>query len=159
MVQTIFARRLTLGEDSPLYWTDPELPVGKFLTGTIFRGNTGAIGVLVRKYLPFVVAMSLSVIVLFTPESGVPSSPPGTDKVVHCLLFALLAFTGLLARPRWILLALVGYAALSEVLQQLITPLHRSGDVLDALTDVVGIALGWGVAALVARRVSARASR
>src|SRR3954464_13313450 len=44
MVQTIFARRLTLGEDSPLYWTDPELPVGKFHTGTIFRGNTGVIG-------------------------------------------------------------------------------------------------------------------
>ncbi|PRY42402.1 VanZ family protein [Umezawaea tangerina] len=108
--------------------------------------------------------MSLSVIVLFTPESGVPSSPPGTDKVVHCLLFALLAVTGLRAaagwpRPRWVLLALVGYAGLSEVLQALITPLHRSGDVLDALTDVVGIALGWGVGALVARRLSARASR
>ena len=112
-----------------------------------------------RKSLPFVVALSLSVIVLFTPESGVPSSPPGTDKVVHCLLFALLAVTGLRALPRWVLGALVGYAALSEVLQALITPLHRSGDVLDALTDVVGIALGWGVAALVARRVNARASR
>jgi VanZ like protein len=113
----------------------------------------------VRKYLPFVVALSLSVIVLFTPESGVPSSPPGTDKVVHCLLFALLAVTGLRARPPWVLAVLVGYAGLSEVLQELITPLHRSGDVLDALTDVVGLALGWGVAALIARRVSARASR
>jgi hypothetical protein len=116
--------------------------------------------VLVRKYLPFVVAMSLSVIVLFTPESGVPSSPPGTDKVVHCLLFALLAVTALHARPgRWVLLALVGYAGLSEVLQQLITPLHRRGDVLDAVTDVVGIGLGWAVSTLVARRISARASR
>ena len=111
------------------------------------------------RVFPFVFAALLSVVVLFTPESGVPSSPPGTDKVVHCLLFALLAVTGLLARPRWILLALVGYAALSEVLQQLITPLHRSGDVLDALTDVVGIGLGWAISALVARRVSARASR
>ena len=108
-----------------------------------------------RKYLPFVVALSLSVIVLFTPESGVPNSPPGVDKVVHCLLFALLAVTGLRVASRWVLAALVGYAALSEVLQALITPLHRSGDVLDALTDVVGIGLGWGVAVL----ISARASR
>jgi VanZ family protein len=112
-----------------------------------------------RKYLPFVVAMLLSVIVLFTPESGVPSAPPGTDKIVHCLLFALLAATGLYARVRWILLWLVGYAAGSEVLQAVIVPLHRSGDVLDALTDVVGIVLGWAVATLVARRATARASR
>jgi VanZ family protein len=112
-----------------------------------------------RKFLPFVVAALLSVIVLFTPESGVPSSPPGTDKVVHCLLFALLAFTGLPAVGRRVLLGLVGYAALSEVLQALIVPLHRSGDVLDALTDVVGIGLGWAVFTLLARRATARASR
>jgi hypothetical protein len=112
-----------------------------------------------RKYLPFVVAMLLSVIVLFTPESGVPTAPPGTDKIIHCSLFALLAATGLYARVRWVLLGLVGYAAVSEVLQELITPLHRSGDVLDALTDVVGIGLGWAIATLVARRATARASR
>jgi len=96
-----------------------------------------------------VIAASLSVVVLFTPESGVPSSPPGTDKVVHTLLFALLAFTGLYARIRHVLVALVVYAGVSEVLQQLITPLHRSGDVLDALVDVLGIGLGWAIAAAI----------
>ena len=95
------------------------------------------------RVLPFVIAALLSVVVLFTPESGVPSSPPGTDKVVHTLLFALLAYTGLYANISRVLLWLVVYAGVSEVLQHLITPLHRSGDVLDALVDVAGIGLGW----------------
>ncbi|QTR06354.1 VanZ family protein, partial [Saccharothrix algeriensis] len=103
-----------------------------------------------RRILPFVTAGLLSVIILFTPQSGVPDSPPGTDKVVHVLLFALLAATGLYARlPRAALLAgLVGYAAVSEVLQWLIVPLGRGGDVVDGLVDVLGVALGW----LVGRR-------
>ncbi|MEV0680527.1 VanZ family protein [Actinosynnema sp. NPDC050436] len=93
-------------------------------------------------------AVLLSVIILFTPQSGVPDSPPGTDKVVHVLLFALLAATGLWARlPRVPLLAgLVAYAVVSEVLQWLIMPLGRGGDVLDGLVDVAGVALGWLVA-------------
>ncbi|MFD4642474.1 VanZ family protein [Lentzea sp. NPDC058436] len=112
------------------------------------------------RVLPFVIAGLLSVIVLFTPESGVPSSPPGTDKVVHTLLFALLAFTGLYAKLPRILLWLVVYAGVSEVLQQLITPLHRSGDVLDALVDVLGIGLGWAIAAAVrSRRRGPRTTR
>lgn len=98
------------------------------------------------------IAALLSVVVLFTPESGVPSSPPGTDKVVHTLLFALLAYTGLYAKLSRILPILVVYAGVSEVLQHLITPLHRSGDVLDALVDVVGIALGWAIAAAIRSR-------
>ncbi|MFD9699677.1 VanZ family protein [Lentzea sp. NPDC059081] len=112
------------------------------------------------RVLPFVIAALLSVVVLFTPESGVPSSPPGTDKVVHTALFALLAFTGLYARLRHILVALVVYAGVSEVLQALITPLHRSGDVLDALVDVLGIGLGWAIyAAVRSRRRGPRTTR
>ncbi|MFD5829803.1 VanZ family protein [Lentzea sp. NPDC060358] len=112
------------------------------------------------RVLPFVIAASLSVVVLFTPESGVPSSPPGTDKVVHITLFALLALTGLHARIRHVLVALVVYAGVSEVLQQLITPLHRSGDVLDALVDVLGIGLGWAICAAVrSRRRGPRTTR
>lgn len=95
------------------------------------------------------IAALLSVVVLFTPESGVPTAPPGTDKVIHTLLFALLAFTGLYAKISRILPLLVVYAGVSEVLQQLITPLHRSGDVLDALVDVLGIGLGWAIASAI----------
>jgi VanZ family protein len=86
----------------------------------------------------------LSVVILFTPESGVPSSPPGTDKLVHAGLFALLALTGYyarLVRPWQLAALLLGYAAASEVLQAVL-PLGRSGDVFDALTDAAGLAVG-----------------
>ena len=104
------------------------------------------------------IAALLSVVVLFTPESGVPTAPPGTDKVIHTLLFALLAFTGLYAKIPRILPLLVVYAGLSEVLQQLITPLHRSGDVLDALVDVLGIGLGWFVFSRIGTRLARRSA-
>lgn len=112
------------------------------------------------RVLPFVIAASLSVVVLFTPESGVPTSPPGTDKVIHTLLFALLAYTGLYAKVPHVLPLLVVYAGVSEVLQELITPLHRSGDWIDALVDVLGIALGWATATwLRSRRRDPRTTR
>ncbi|RAS61362.1 hypothetical protein C8D87_110313 [Lentzea atacamensis] len=105
-------------------------------------------------------AALLSVVILFTPESGVPTAPPGTDKVIHALLFALLAFTGIYAKISRILPLLVVYAGVSEVLQELITPLHRSGDVLDALVDVLGIGLGWATATwLRSRRRGPRTTR
>ncbi|NUT52659.1 MAG: VanZ family protein [Saccharothrix sp.] len=106
------------------------------------------------KILPFVVAALLSVIVLFTPASGVPTAPPGTDKVVHFLLFALLMATGRYARlpPLPLAAGLLGYAAVSEVLQWLITALGRGGDVLDALVDVAGIAFGYLLTARSTRR-------
>ncbi|WP_246019210.1 VanZ family protein [Saccharothrix australiensis] len=95
-------------------------------------------------------AVSLSVIVLFMPQSGVPDSPPGTDKVVHLVLFALLAATGRYARlpHRPLLAGLVAYAVGSEVVQGLVVALGRGGDVVDGLVDVAGIALGWLVARL-----------
>ena len=98
------------------------------------------------------IAALLSVVVLFTPESGVPTAPPGTDKVIHTLLFALLAVTGLYAKISRVLLVLVIHAGVSEVLQELITPLHRSGDLLDALVDVAGIGLGWAIASAIRKR-------
>lgn len=110
--------------------------------------------------LPFGLAVLLSLVVLFTPASGVPSAPPGTDAVVHLLLFAALAVTGRVAGPRAapLLAGLAGYAVLSEVLQAVL-PLGRSGSLADGLVDVAGALLGVGVHAAVlrarARRVAA----
>lgn len=115
---------------------------------------------MLRRFLPFVTAALLSVVVLFTPESGVPSAPPGTDKVIHTLLFALLAATGLHARLPRVLILLVIYAGVSEVLQEVITPLRRSGDWVDALVDVFGICLGYALTTyLRSRRRDRRTTR
>ena len=103
----------------------------------------------------FAVAVLVSLAVLFAPASDVPSAPPGVDKVVHGLLFLALALTGRWAGIGRSLLgaALVGYAAVSELVQGL-TPLERSASVGDLLADVVGTVAGLALWGLVARRTA-----
>jgi hypothetical protein len=104
----------------------------------------------------FAVAVLVSVAVLFAPASDVPAAPPGVDKLVHAGLFLVLAVTGRWAGIRQSLLgaALVGYAAVSELLQGL-SPLDRSMSVADWLADVVGVVVGLAVWALILRRSAA----
>lgn len=82
--------------------------------------------------------------VLFAPDTpGGVQGPAGTDKLVHVSVFALLAATACRrfgTRPS-VVAALVGYAAVSELVQLLALP-HRSGDWLDLVADAVGVALG-----------------
>jgi VanZ family protein len=101
----------------------------------------------------FGLAVALSLVILFTPGDHVPHAPIGVDKVVHCSLFAALAVTGALAGVRrgWLAVALLAYAAASEVIQTL-PVLARDGSVFDALADASGVALGLAVAALARRR-------
>ena len=89
----------------------------------------------------------LSLYVLFVPQP--PGTPvfPYADKVVHLVLFALLA-----AAVRWRCgpaltgaLLVVAYAAASEGVQA-VALATRSGDVRDLVADLVGAALGWGLA-------------
>ena len=105
----------------------------------------------------FAVAVLVSLAVLFAPASDVPTAPPGVDKVVHGLLFLVLALTGRWAGIRQSLLgvALVGYAVVSELIQGL-TPLDRSMSVGDWLADVVGVVVGLALWTWVAARVAGR---
>lgn len=95
----------------------------------------------------------LSLVVLFSPGSDVPSGLPVSDKVVHFLLFAALAVTGRLAGvpPLRLAVGLVAYAGVSEVLQTVL-PINRDGDVRDAIADTVGALAGIGVVMLAVRR-------
>ncbi len=86
----------------------------------------------------------LSLVVLFAPSADGTPTFPSADKVVHLLLFALLAGT-----TRWRFgPALTGvglvaaYAVVSELIQGLALP-GRSGDPLDVVADLLGVALGW----------------
>jgi VanZ family protein len=94
----------------------------------------------------------VSLVVLFSPGSDVPSGLPVSDKVVHFLLFAALAVTGRLARFPWppLVVGLVAYAAISEVLQDVL-PINRDGDLRDLLADTLGVLTGVGVVALASR--------
>ena len=91
----------------------------------------------------FASAVLLSFVVLFAPADDVPSAPPGVDKVVHALLFAVLGITGRWSGLRGPVLAVVltGYGATSELLQA-VTPLGRSASMGDWLADVLGVGAG-----------------
>lgn len=106
-----------------------------------------------RWRIVFLSTLALSVVILFAPGDEVPSTPESVDKVVHVLLFAALMGSGLRASlPVPLLLpTLVPYAAVSELIQG--SPLlGRSASLADLLADVIGVAVGWAAARLVARR-------
>ena len=91
--------------------------------------------------VPFGIAALVSLAVLFTPESGVPDAPPGTDKVVHLVLFGALAATGRIARIPLLPAGLAAYAVVSEVLQAAL-PLGRSFELADIAVDLAGALAG-----------------
>lgn len=84
---------------------------------------------------------ALSLVVLFSPSTPSDGGLTGLDKVVHASLFAALALTARGRRGRGLWLVLL-YAPVSEVLQAVL-PIHRDGNLPDAVADIVGALLGW----------------
>lgn len=94
---------------------------------------------------------------LYWPQpEGAGTSIPYADKVAHVLLFGTVAYLGLrIGVPaRWLIGVLVAEAAVSELVQHYLLPL-RSGDPLDAVADVAGVALGAWLALRWLRRPAA----
>lgn len=100
-----------------------------------------------HRRLPFWIALAVVSVLLLTPGTAVPVEPPGSDKVMHALLFAALALTGRVGRfPLPSLgIGLIAYAVATETLQGLL-PINRYGDPLDVLADSVGVLIGLIVA-------------
>lgn len=103
----------------------------------------------------FVGACAINLYGIYAPSQPGPPLFAGFDKVAHLLSFALVMATGLLAGIRAAPLAavLLVHAVTSELIQHALLP-DRSGDPVDALTDVAGIALGWLAGHLLTRVVS-----
>lgn len=71
---------------------------------------------------------------------------PDLDKIVHAsifVVFAVLWVRGLRTRRRyaWVALAGIALAAITEVVQEL-PAIGRDGELGDAITDVIGLAVG-----------------
>lgn len=110
----------------------------------------------VRRWSHVAVAAAVVVqcVVLYAPSSVGVAPFPNFDKLVHCGVFALPAFLGLMAGlPRGIVVAVLAvHAPVSEVIQGTLLP-NRSGDPRDVVADLVGVGLGVVVAHLVTRRI------
>lgn len=94
-------------------------------------------------------------LVLYLPGDDVPAPAfevPGLDKLVHVAAFGVPALLAvLLVRRLWPALVLLVHAPVSEALQAALAR-GRSGDPADVAADVVGVALGTGIALVLARR-------
>jgi VanZ family protein len=92
----------------------------------------------------FVAACLLHLYGVYSPSQAGPDiGLPLADKVAHLFLFGSVAFLGLKAAvpARWLLVALVGNALLSELVQHFVLP-QRSGDPFDSVADLLGVAVG-----------------
>ncbi len=114
-------------------------------------GRPVAIGLLV-------LAVAVQLVVLYSPDGGGPALFPQADKVVHLLVFFVPVALAVVAgfRRRVVAAVFATQAVLSEVVQATLLP-HRSGDVLDALADLTGVALGVLVGTAVLRMLASRA--
>lgn len=98
-------------------------------------------------------AVLVQLVVLYLPSPPSTGAPEGLDKLVHAAVFFAPALLGVLAglRPLWLGLVLAAHAVVSELVQHGLLP-ARSGDVWDAVADVVGVGLGIGLGLLIRRR-------
>lgn len=89
-------------------------------------------------------------VVLYAPSTGGPSTDLPLDKVVHFLIFGVVAFAGVVARvpTGWLVGLLVVQAVGSELIQHWWLS-ERGGDPADAVADLLGVAAG----VLLGRRV------
>jgi hypothetical protein len=87
----------------------------------------------------FAAVLLLPLVLLYWPRVVTTGEGLPWDKVVHALIFGLVMATGVRAGlpwRAWLAVTLV-HAAGSELLQESLLP-NRSGDVWDAVADVVG---------------------
>ena len=101
--------------------------------------------------LTVIVTAGLTVAMLW-PIHEPPTAPDGTDKLVHLVAFAALAFP--LARTGRVGLipVVVGASAFGGLIEVLQPFFGRSADMQDWIADIVGVALGM-ILALLYRRL------
>jgi VanZ family protein len=87
--------------------------------------------------------MAIQLVVLYSAHGLSGPQVTGLDKVVHVSIFAAPALAALMAgiSARWVLGILVVHAPVSELIQHFALP-HRSGEVLDVVADLAGVAVG-----------------
>ena len=107
-----------------------------------------------RKYLDIpltiIVTLTLSVAMLW-PLEAPPPEPEGSDKLVHLIAFAALAFPLARTGRFGLLPVFVGASAFGGAIELIQPSFNRSADVNDWVADVVGVILGIGLGLLYRR--------
>ena len=104
-----------------------------------------------RKYLDIpltiIVTLTLTVAMLW-PMEAPPPAPEGSDKLVHLIAFAALAFPLARTGRFGLLPVFVGASAFGGAIELIQPSFNRSADVNDWVADVVGVILGIGLGLL-----------
>ena len=107
-----------------------------------------------RKYLdiPLTLAVTLTLTVaMLWPLEAPPSTPKGSDKLVHLVAFAALAFPLARTGRFGLLPVFIGASAFGGAIELIQPSFNRSADVNDWVADVVGVILGIGLGLLYRR--------
>ena len=107
-----------------------------------------------RKYLDIpltiIVTLTLTVAMLW-PLEPPPPGPEGSDKLVHFIAFAALAFPLACTGRFGVLPVFVGASAFGGAIELIQPSFNRSADVKDWGADVLGVILGIGLGLLYRR--------
>ena len=107
-----------------------------------------------RKYLDIpltvIVTLTLTVAMLW-PLEAPPPAPGGSDKLVHFIAFAALAFPLARTGRFGLLPVFIGASAFGGAIELIQPSFNRSADVNDWIADVIGVVLGIGCGLLYRR--------
>ena len=107
-----------------------------------------------RKYLDIpltiIVTLTLSVAMLW-PLEAPPPAPEGSDKLVHFIAFAALAFPLARTGRFGLLPVFIGASAFGGAIELIQPSFNRSADVNDWVADIVGVIIGIGCGLLYRR--------
>ena len=107
-----------------------------------------------RKYLDIpltaIVAITLTVAMLW-PLEAPPPAPEGSDKLVHFIAFAALAFPLARTCRLGLVVVFIGASAFGGLIELIQPTFNRSADVGDWVADTVGVVIGIGAALLYRR--------
>ena len=111
-----------------------------------------------RKYLDItltiIVTLTLTVAMLW-PLEAPPPAPEGSNKLVHVIAFAALAFPLARTSRFGLLPVFIGASAFGGAIELIQPSFNRSADFNDWIADVAGVALGIGCG-LLYRRIRRR---
>ena len=107
-----------------------------------------------RKYLdiPLTLAVTLALsVAMLWPLEAPPPAPEGSDKLVHFIAFAALAFPLARTGRFGLLPVFISASAFGGVIELIQPSFNRSADVNDWVADIVGVILGIGLGLLYRR--------
>ena len=90
-----------------------------------------------------IVTLTLTVAMLW-PLEAPPPAPEGSDKLVHFVAFAALAFPLSRTGRFGLLPVFISASAFGGIIEVIQPSFNRSADINDWVADVVGVALGIG---------------